>query len=154
MIYISSYGSNTKNGAHCMAVQVGELHMYFSYRACVAYRYPGDGLVISEHEYGRTTEKHIATIKAMGRWVLEKRDKFKKMLQRAQRRNIINLAQTFLTGRLTGQDVDNQNPEEIPNHDNFTSSTATDQPAPERKSAARQKGDLNQTEYLILDGSA
>ena len=112
MIHISSYGSNSKNGAHCMAVKIGNLSVYYSYRSVVAFRYPDFGLVVSENVFGKVTGKHIAVIKAMGKWIEKARDVFLDLLRQAEHRNMIQMARRFLTDRMAGKGMPEEKQEE------------------------------------------
>ena len=42
-----------------MAVQVGNLDVYFSYRTPVAFRHVSTGLVVRSNSWGPTTGKHL-----------------------------------------------------------------------------------------------
>lgn len=58
-----SYGNYSNNyGAHCIAVQIGNLDIYFSYATVVAFRDDGSGLVVSQNDWGPTTGKHLNAI--------------------------------------------------------------------------------------------
>lgn len=43
-------------------VVIGDLTMYFSYRTCIAYAVPGQGLVARVNDWGPTTGKHLAEV--------------------------------------------------------------------------------------------
>lgn len=57
-----NYGNYSNNyGAHCIAIDVGSLTLYFSYDTVVAFT-DDSGLVISENNWGSTTGKHLNAI--------------------------------------------------------------------------------------------
>jgi len=58
-VTISNYGECKKPQANTIAVQVGAITYYFSYRTCVAIDAPGIGLVVRENVWGPTTGKHL-----------------------------------------------------------------------------------------------
>ncbi len=43
-------------------VAIGDLTMYFSYRTCIAFAVPGQGLVARVNDWGRTTGRHLAKV--------------------------------------------------------------------------------------------
>lgn len=55
-----SYGGNY--GAHCIAVTIGVIDLYWSYDTVVAFRAPGYGLLVCENVWGSTTGKHLNCI--------------------------------------------------------------------------------------------
>ena len=57
---IWTYGKYSGNnyGVNALAVSVGALDVYFSYRTPVAFRTPGR-LVVRENDWGPTTGKHL-----------------------------------------------------------------------------------------------
>lgn len=57
---IETYGEYASGnyGAHALAVTVGSLRVYFSYRTPVAYETPGRR-VVRENDWGPTTGKHL-----------------------------------------------------------------------------------------------
>jgi hypothetical protein len=58
-----SYGNYASGnyGAHCIAIQIGNVELYFSYDTVVAFC--GDGeMVISQNVWGPTTGKHLNAI--------------------------------------------------------------------------------------------
>lgn len=55
------YCQNT-TGENALAVQIGELTVYFSYETVVAFRSPKTGLVVSENVWSTTTGKHLNAI--------------------------------------------------------------------------------------------
>ena len=58
---ISSYGKYDSDnyGAHSLRVSIGGLDVYFSYSTPVAFRAPGQLLIVRENEWGPTTGKHL-----------------------------------------------------------------------------------------------
>lgn len=56
-----NYGNYSSNnyGAHCVAIEVGKLTLYFSYNTVIAFTTLKDGLVISENVWSTTTGKHL-----------------------------------------------------------------------------------------------
>lgn len=40
-------------------VEVGSLHLYFSYETIVAFRAPQTGFIVSENVWSKTTGKHL-----------------------------------------------------------------------------------------------
>ena len=56
-----NYGnySSGNYGAHTIAIDIGNITLYFSYNTIVAFRSYEHGLVISENNWGRTTGKHL-----------------------------------------------------------------------------------------------
>jgi hypothetical protein len=59
-----NYGDYSSNnyGAHSMAVEIGNLSLYFSYDTVVAFSTLGTGLVVSQNDWGSTTGKHLNRI--------------------------------------------------------------------------------------------
>ena len=57
----TSYGnySSSNYGAHCMAIKVGSLTLWFSYDTVVAFRSPKNGFCITKNYWGPTTGKHL-----------------------------------------------------------------------------------------------
>lgn len=60
---IWNYGrySSDNYGAHTLAVQVGDVTMYYSYKTLVAFQdwSNGHGLIVSQNIWGTTTGKHL-----------------------------------------------------------------------------------------------
>ena len=58
---IWSYGqySSENYGANCMAVAVGPLTVWYSYRTPVAFEVGGHPQVVHENDWGPTTGKHL-----------------------------------------------------------------------------------------------
>lgn len=56
-----NYGeyASSNYGAHCIAVTIGTLDLYFSYDTVVAFQEDGQGFRISENDWGSTTGKHL-----------------------------------------------------------------------------------------------
>lgn len=59
-----NYGnySGGNYGAHSLAIQIGNLTLYFSYNTVIAFRTPETGLVVSVNQWGPTTGKHLNRI--------------------------------------------------------------------------------------------
>jgi hypothetical protein len=49
-------------GSNALAVQTGNLTLYYSYQTVIAFRSPEKGLVVSENVWSRTTGKHLNAI--------------------------------------------------------------------------------------------
>jgi len=60
-VRIWSYGEYASGnyGVNAMAVTVGDLDIYFSYRTPVAFRCPSKGLVVRQNDFSVTTGKHL-----------------------------------------------------------------------------------------------
>jgi hypothetical protein len=65
---IYTYGNYRSDnyGAHCLAVEFGELTLFFSYRTIVGFHNPQTGYVVSENCWGPTTGKHLNAIAGRG----------------------------------------------------------------------------------------
>lgn len=59
---IRNYGdySSDNYGAHSLLVSFPNFELFYSYQTIVAYReFGGDGLVVSQNDWGTTTGKHL-----------------------------------------------------------------------------------------------
>lgn len=63
-VSLGTYGnySSDNYGAHAMAVDVGNLTLYFSYKTVVAFSDGYNKTVVSENNWGPTTGKHLNAI--------------------------------------------------------------------------------------------
>jgi hypothetical protein len=61
---IWNYGnySSENYGAHCMAVKVLGITVYYSYSTPIAFVAPGTNLIVRENNWGPTTGKHLNCI--------------------------------------------------------------------------------------------
>lgn len=61
---IWSYGeySSSNYGAHCLAVDVGPVRVWFSYRTPVAFQVDGHSRVVRQNDWGPVTGKHLRWI--------------------------------------------------------------------------------------------
>jgi hypothetical protein len=87
---------------NCIAVEVGLLTVYFSYRTPIGYRWKGKAKHICENIWGETTEKHMDIIGAMGSRDTNKdikRNDFETNLKAAFRQNFIVCANNLLRHR-------------------------------------------------------
>jgi len=58
-VTIRNYGEGMTPRANTIAVQVGAIEYYFSYRTLVAFHAPSTGLVARKNDWGATTGKHL-----------------------------------------------------------------------------------------------
>ena len=58
---ISSYGdySSDNYGVNSLAIRLGTITLYYSYKTIVAYRDYQDGLIVHENDWRTTTGKHL-----------------------------------------------------------------------------------------------
>ena len=87
---------------NCIAVEVGLLTVYFSYRTPIGYRWKGKAKHICENIWGENTEKHMKFIMQMGSNDIEKdikRNDFETNLKTAFRQNFIICAKNLLKYR-------------------------------------------------------
>jgi len=93
-IYIHPINNN------CLGVEIGDLTVYFSYRTPIAFKIKPKKKYICENIWGKTTEKHMAYIKAGQTNTIElKRDDFKEKLKTSFRQNFIVCARDLLKER-------------------------------------------------------
>lgn len=58
-VTIRNYGEGMTPRANTIAVQVGAIEYYFSYRTLVAFHAFSTGLVVRKNDWGATTGKHL-----------------------------------------------------------------------------------------------
>jgi len=58
-VTISNYGECKKPQANTIAIKVGAIEYFFSYRTLVAFYAPSTGLVVRKNVWGPTTGKHL-----------------------------------------------------------------------------------------------
>lgn len=54
-------------GSHTLAVEVGGITVWFSYETPIAFKVPGQPVIVSENLWGPTTAKHIRWVMAEAR---------------------------------------------------------------------------------------
>lgn len=58
-VTIRNYGEGMTPRANTIAVRVGAIEYYFSYRTLVAFHAPSTGMVARKNDWGATTGKHL-----------------------------------------------------------------------------------------------
>jgi len=85
---------------NCIAVEIGKLTVYFSFRTPIAFRKKAQPRRVCENVWGEVTEKHMAFVEAGKSTDRIKKYDFEKKLKKALSENFLVCANELLKDRL------------------------------------------------------